>query len=113
MHELGLMQNIVDTIQNHVRSNNVEKVMKVILEVGKVSGVVPESLEFCFEICTKDTALEGAELEIRNVAAVARCKGCGQEFDLVASDFSCPTCEKSEWEMLSGRELIIKGLEVL
>jgi len=113
MHELGLMQNIVDAVQDHARSNNVKKVMKVILEVGKVSGVVPESLEFCFEICTKDTALEGAELEIQSVAAVARCKGCGQDFDLVEHDFSCPTCKDSAWEMISGRELIIKGLEVL
>jgi hydrogenase nickel incorporation protein HypA/HybF len=113
MHELGLMQNIVDTIQDHARANSVQKVMKVMLEVGKVSGVVPESLEFCFEICTKDTPLEGAELDIQSVAAVARCKGCGQEFDLVENDFSCPACEDSEWEMISGKELIIKGLEVI
>ena len=113
MHELGLMQNIVNTIQEYVHGNNVQKVIKVILEVGRVSGVVPESLEFCFGVCTKETMLEGAQLEIQSVSAVGRCKGCGEEFDLLENDFSCPTCEASEWDMVSGRDLIIKGLEVI
>lgn len=112
MHELGLMQNIVDTVQDYARKNKVEKVLKVVLEIGKISGVVPEALEFCFEVCTKETGLEGAELEIQTVAALGKCKGCKKEFDLLENNFSCPNCEGADWEIISGRELIIKGLEV-
>jgi len=113
MHELGLMQNIVDTVQDYARKNNVRKVVKVMLEVGQVSGVVPESLEFCFEVCTKQTMLEGARLEIERIAAVGTCKTCGEGFDLLTHSFSCPKCGGIDWEMVSGRELIIKGLEVI
>ena len=113
MHELGLMQNIIDTVQDYARKNNVTKVVKVMLEVGQVSGVVPESLEFCFEVCTKQTTLEGAQLEIERIAAKGKCKTCGESFDLLAFTFSCPKCGGTDWEMISGRELIIKGLEVL
>ncbi len=112
MHELGLMQNIVDTVQDYARKNNVSKVVKVMLEVGQVSGVVPESLEFCFEVCTKQTVLEGAILEIERIAAVGKCKTCGEGFDLLTHSFSCPKCGGTDWEMISGRELIIKGMEV-
>lgn len=112
MHELGLMQNIVDTVQDYARKNNVTKVVKVMLEVGQVSGVVPESLEFCFEVCTKQTVLEGAALEIERIAAVGKCKTCGEGFDLLTHSFSCPKCGGTDWEMISGRELIIKGMEV-
>jgi len=113
MHELGLMQNIVDTIQDYVKENNVEKVAKVILEIGGLSGVVPEALEFCFGLCAKGTVIEGAELAIERVAAVGRCVKCGAEFDLVMHDFLCPDCKEGKWDLVSGRELIIKGLEVL
>jgi len=113
MHELGLMQNIIDTVQDYARKNNVTKVVKIMLEVGQVSGVVPESLEFCFEVCTKQTTLEGAQLEIERIAAVGKCKTCGESFDLLTFTFSCPKCGGTDWEMISGRELIIKGLEVI
>ena len=112
MHELGIMQNIVDTIQDYARKNNVSKVLKVILEVGRVSGVVPEALEFCFEVCTKQTFLEGATLEIERVTALGKCKTCEGSFDLLDNNFSCPRCGGGDWEFISGRELIIKRLEV-
>jgi len=113
MHELGIMQNIVDTVQDYARKNNVSKVVKVMLEVGQVSGVVPESLEFCFEVCTKQTMLEGALLEIERIVAVGKCKTCEEGFDLLTHSFSCPKCGGTDWEMISGRELIIKELEVI
>jgi len=113
MHELGLMQNIVGTVQDYARKNNVRKVIKVMLEVGQMSGVVPESLEFCFEVCTKQTTLEGAVLEIARIAAVGKCKTCGEDFALLTHSFSCPKCEGVDWEIISGRELIIKGMEVI
>jgi hydrogenase nickel incorporation protein HypA/HybF len=113
MHELGLMQSIVDTIQDYVRDNNVEKVVKIILEIGNMSGVVPEALEFCFDLCAKGTTLDGAQLEIERVSALGRCRKCGREFDLVANEFCCPEGHEGGWELVSGRELIIKGLEVI
>jgi len=113
MHELGIMQNIVNTVQNYAKENDINKVSTVILEIGRISGVVPQALEFCFDVCSNGTVLEGAKLEIDNVAAVGRCKKCNAEFDLIKNNFCCPTCGRADWEMLSGRELIIKGLEVI
>lgn len=112
MHELSIMQNIVETVQEYVEKSDVHKVLKVIIEVGALSGVVPEALEFCFGVCAKDTVLEQAQLEIQRVPAVGRCKQCGKEFDLLKNDFTCSACEQAEWEVISGKELIIKGLEV-
>jgi hydrogenase nickel incorporation protein HypA/HybF len=111
MHELGLMQNIVDTVQEYAQKNNLSKVVKVRLEVGKLSGVVPEALEFCFEVCVKQTVLEGAVLEIERVAAMGKCKACEDSFDLVDENFTCPKCGGGDWELISGREFIIKELE--
>ncbi|MBN2468685.1 MAG: hydrogenase maturation nickel metallochaperone HypA [Deltaproteobacteria bacterium] len=113
MHELGLMQNIVDTVLEYARKNSVRKVSKIVVEVGEMSGVVPEALEFCFDVCIKDTALVGAEFEIVRVSAVGKCRACGETFPLLENSFSCPTCNRAEWDLLSGRDLVIKGLEVI
>ena len=48
MHELGRTRNIVNTIQAGVRKNNVQEVVKVVLEIGQISGVVPQAIELCF-----------------------------------------------------------------
>ena len=53
------------------------KVTRVTLEVGKLAAVLPDSLHFCFDTCTKDTAVEGAELEIIEKAGRAQCRDCG------------------------------------
>lgn len=112
MHELGLMENIVTTVQDCAQENGAERVLKVILEVGSISGVVPESLEFCFGVCVQGTLLEGAQLEIHRIPALGKCRKCAHEFDLAVHSFSCPTCHLADWELLSGKELIIKALEV-
>lgn len=113
MHELGIMQNIVDTIEGYARQKSIRKIRKVILEVGAMSGVIPDALEFSFGFCTKQTVLEGAMLEIIKIKAVGRCKSCGGNFDLLTDCFSCQNCGAADWEMISGRELMIKGLEVM
>src|SRR3972149_7018118 len=113
MHELGLMQNIVETVEYYSRKNNAKKVLTVILEIGKLSGVVPAALEFCFDVCIKGTLLQGAKLEIKQVNSLGLCKVCRKEFDLLENEFSCPICKEKDWEILSGKEIIIKGLEVI
>jgi hydrogenase nickel incorporation protein HypA/HybF len=113
MHELEIMKSIVNTVQDHSRKSNAQEVLKVVLIVGRLSGVVPEALEFCFDICIKGTLLEGAQLEIQRVPSLGLCKECGKEFDLLENNFSCSRCGKENWEMISGRELIIKNLEVI
>ena len=113
MHELGIMQNIVSSVEQYAEENRITEIVKVVVEVGQISGVVPESLEFCFGVCIKGTVLEGALLEIERVAAIGRCRQCGEEFNLLENDFTCSSCTGSEWDVVSGRELVIKGLEVV
>ena len=59
--------------------------LRVVLEIGRLSGVVPDALRFCFEICAKDTILDGAALEIREIAGRAHCGACGADVALDAS----------------------------
>lgn len=76
MHELGITQNIVAIVAEHAQGT---KVKRVILEIGKLSAVLPDAIQFCFDICSQGTILQGAILEILEIPGLARCRQCGAE----------------------------------
>ena len=73
MHELAIIGNVVNAVTNRVGD---AKVIRVQLEIGKLSGVVPDALRFCFDVSTAGTTLAGAALEIIEIP------GRGQEFKI-------------------------------
>lgn len=62
MHELALTREIVDIV---CKAANDRRVHKVTLEIGRLSCVMPEAIEFCFAAVAQGTLAEGARLEIR------------------------------------------------
>jgi hydrogenase nickel incorporation protein HypA/HybF len=79
------------------------KVQRVNLRVGQFSAIVAESLRFCFNVGSADTAAEGAELAVEEVPVVARCGDCGHAWTIEEAVFICPKCQGPKIEMLSGR----------
>jgi hydrogenase nickel incorporation protein HypA/HybF len=65
MHELGITRNIVAIVTEHAGGARVKRVS---LEIGKLSAVLPDAIRFCFDVCSRDTLLEGAELTIHESA---------------------------------------------
>lgn len=108
MHELALMEDMVQAIQRSVERG---RIYAVHLEVGELTAVEPDALRFCFEVCTRGTRIEGAVLDIRQVAASARCLSCGGEFAPGPIRGLCP-CGSGEVEVLAGNELRLRGVEV-
>ena len=113
MHEMGIALQIIDiataSIPPDMRSARVERVN---LKIGKLAAVVADSLRFCFDIVSKDTALAGAELAIEETPVVARCKDCGVRWTIAEPVFTCQACQSGALEILSGRELDIVSIEI-
>jgi hydrogenase nickel incorporation protein HypA/HybF len=108
MHELALMENVVDAVCDQIGD---EQVVLVQLEIGELAGVELEALRYCFDACVAGTQLEGAELAIRSVPGRARCYGCGAAHPLRSFTASC-ACGSFDREVLSGTELRVKEVEV-
>lgn len=108
MHELGLTQSIVEIVAEHA---NGRKVRRVLLEVGRFSGVAIESIRFCFDLAAEGTALEGALLEIREIEGHACCAGCGRQFVQDTLYTPCP-CGVSDVKRISGEEFRVKEYEL-
>ncbi|PLX78240.1 MAG: hydrogenase maturation nickel metallochaperone HypA [Desulfuromonas sp.] len=112
MHELGITQSIVDIAARTARDQGAERIVSVTVEIGSLSGVIPDAVEFCFEACSQGTLLEGSRLLIEQIPGRGRCPECGAENDIDAYSFSCPACGALGLERLQGEELRIKELEV-
>ena len=112
MHEMTIAMNIVDIICKQANDENAHKINSVDLEIGELSGIMIESLEFCFEAACKNTLADGAGLNINTIKAEAFCKSCNKNF-AIESDFSpCPTCDNFNYELLKGKELLIKSFNI-
>ncbi len=82
MHELSITQAILDTALRHAEQAHVKAIRTLHLRVGALSGIVPDSVRFYFDLISKGTGAEGARLEIELVLPRARCRACGAEYDL-------------------------------
>jgi hydrogenase nickel incorporation protein HypA/HybF len=108
MHELGITQNIVAIVAEHAKGARVQRVS---LEIGKLSAIMPDAVRFCFDVCSKGTALEEAKLEIIEIPGLARCRQCGAEVPLEQPFGICP-CGSVELDVITGQELKIKEMEI-
>jgi hydrogenase nickel incorporation protein HypA/HybF len=109
MHELSITQSVVDAIAERMDGATVTSVR---LEIGKLSGVVPDSVRFCFDVICAGTSLEGATLDIVEPPGLAQCRDCGEEFQLNDMIMLCP-CGSANVRVLAGQQLRIKSVEVL
>lgn len=108
MHELGITRNIVAIVSEKAQS---AKVIRVTLEIGKLSAIMPDAIRFCFDIVAKDTVLDGATLEIREIPGRGRCRDCRKETALEQLFGRCE-CGSNSIDCIAGEELNIKEMVV-
>jgi hydrogenase nickel incorporation protein HypA/HybF len=112
LHEVGITQSIVEIAERNARDQGAARVLSVSVEIGDLSGVMADAVEFCFEACTAGTFLEGATLVIRRIPGKGRCRDCGAETDLQPYSYDCTACGGFALDVLQGRELRITEMEI-
>lgn len=109
MHEMSITQSVIELCEQNAAGR---RVVAVTMEIGELSGVVPEAVEFCFAACSAETAVEGAVLEIIRVPGVGHCLNCAVEFPRHSLFDPCPECGGYRIDQISGEELRVRDLEV-
>lgn len=112
MHELSIAMGIVKIAESETEKAKAKKVTLIELEVGTLSGIEIGSLEFVWPMAVKDTVLEHAERKIEVIDAKAVCVDCDAKFDLENHYDICPECGSYFKNILKGREMRVKALEV-
>ena len=109
MHELAITEGVVQAVTERLPGTPIACVH---LEIGVMSGVVADSVRFCFDLVTEGTTLEGAQLDIIQPAARCRCRDCGAEFEPDGMIALCD-CGSADVAVLAGQELRIRSVEVV
>lgn len=113
MHELGVVFHIANNVEKIAVENGVNRVAKVVVQIGEVSTVIPEYLEDCWNWkCTKSEILQGCKMEIETIPAITFCEDCKTTYATVEFGKTCPHCGSENTYLLQGNEHAIKEVEV-
>ena len=112
VHELGIVFYIIDDAKKAATDNGLTSVRRVTLDLGEVSGVVPDLLQDAWTwACRREPMMEGCELEVCEKEAASVCEACGTEYGTVAYGRICPACGSERTHLLHGREVMIREIE--
>jgi hydrogenase nickel incorporation protein HypA/HybF len=111
MHELSIIENILNIIIGIAQKEGLTSITKVVLEIGELRQIVPQTMRFAFEAASKGSIAESAVLEMEFVPVKARCNSCTREFLINDNIFLCAHCGGTDLSVTEGQELIIKNIE--
>ena len=111
MHELALAEQLLHVIKQAASDNNLRKVIIVKIIVGEMMAVVPEALEFSFQVLSRNTVAEGTKLVLEKQQALSQCSQCGHIYSWLEHGYRCPSCNNLGGTIIQGRDLYIDYLE--
>lgn len=112
MHEFSIVTALLEMCEKNAKEHNASKITKVEIKVGKLSGVEPHLLETAFNTFKEETICDGAEFVMQIQDIVVRCQSCQTETALSKNEFTCPTCNSTELNIVDGEEMYLMHLEM-
>lgn len=112
MHELAVTKGILKLCLEESEKHKVNKINKINIKVGELTGLVPSCISHYFNIVAKGTQAEGTELIVEKVPVSIKCEECDFEGELGKNKYYCPKCSGSKYKIISGREFYLDTMEV-
>ena len=112
MHEIGVVRQVVHTVEEFAKENNVDKIAEIVLDIGEVSMIIPKYVEDVYPAVIKGTILEDAKLIINVVPGIVECDECDEIYNIVEHEGYCTNCGSFEKTVLSGDSFLIREIHV-
>ena len=112
MHEYSIVQSLIESCEEHVKSNNASKVTKVAVKIGVMSGVEPYLLKEAFELFKKETICDGCEFVMNIQKVKIECSDCHTTSELEKNEYCCPDCKSVEINVIDGEDMFLMQLEL-
>lgn len=112
MHEVALCEGLVQALEEQAAAQGFSRVHAVWLEVGTLAAVECDAMRFNFDIVTRGTLAENARLDIVEAEGMAWCMKCGTTVPIRRFGDPCPECGSYQLQILNGKQIRIRQLEV-
>jgi hydrogenase nickel incorporation protein HypA/HybF len=112
MHEMTIALNILEIALENARKEGAQSINKIDVIVGQLSGILVNSLNFCFDIARKDTLADSALLNIIARPGRGLCLECSTEFSVDSLYEPCPECGEFKVSLTQGKELQIRSINI-
>lgn len=113
MHEMGIVQSILDILEDQARIHDARRITSVKLEFGALTAVLPAAITFAFDILSKGGLAEGARLDVTIIPVKVHCPVCNKEIILEDYQPFCPVCSSSALRIVEGRdEMRVASMEI-
>lgn len=113
MHELSVCQGMLRQVSDLARRHRAEKVSRIVVRIGPLSGVEAELLRQAFPIASAGTLAEAAELVLESDALRVQCSECGAETEASPNRLLCGQCGSWQTRLISGDELLLASVEFI
>jgi len=112
MHEMSIALSIVEAVDAQARQEGARAISAIELRIGKLAGIEPDSLRFCFSAAAKGTLADSALLVIEEPEGVGECGECGIKFPVDFYYAECPACRSLRITIVSGEEFLIQSMTI-
>jgi hydrogenase nickel incorporation protein HypA/HybF len=112
MHELSVTESVLDIVIRHATQANARSVTGVNLVIGEYASIVDDSVQFYWDIISKDTQAQGAQLRFRRISAELACQTCQFRYQPERDSYECPNCGSSRVQIVAGREFYIESIDI-
>jgi len=112
MHELAITENVLEIALRHAAQARATKVTQIHITVGRLSSIVDDSVQFYWDIISKDTICKGADLKFNRIPARLLCLNCSSEYVLESELTPCPQCGSVQIKVITGEEFRLDSIEI-
>jgi len=112
MHELPVVESILEIATRHAAKENASRITEVYLVIGQLSSIIDDSIQFYWDILSKDTLAEGAKLHFRRIPTEMLCLDCQKSYTPDSWDLACPFCGSARVKIVAGEEFYVEAIGV-
>ncbi len=109
---MSIVVSFVKMAEEYAVKNNAVKVLRVVLQLGEISGIEERYLREFYPDVVRETILEGSELVVETIEASVFCSNCATTYNPTKTDYKCPNCSSERCDVIDGRGLFIKEIGI-
>lgn len=112
MHELAVTESILDIACRHAAQAGATAVTDIYIVMGRLSSIVDDSVQFYWDMVSKDTLCANSRLHFERVPAELQCLDCATTYPMGAELSACPRCQSARIKVLRGDEFRLDSIEI-